>query len=185
MMILTVYQMIFVMLAKKKGPEIMKKPGETLLTNCINCGQPLPEDKLVFDIPTTDEMPEINNLARLEFNVSSEPLQLGLNCPTCRSNAAAIKDLMQRGALDGKPYILMQLERKIVKHLKVMEKNWLKQAAIELKADPDSGFAYDLFMMYCGSQIIQEKECKYSFAWLDFKDPEKRQKMLAKYNIEL
>lgn len=153
--------------------------------NCINCGEPIPEGEgsLGFKYEPLSDV-EIAQVNLPPLKLGLEPLQLGFECPSCKRNSIAIKDLMKRGALDGDDYITMLQERTIVEHLKAMEKNWLKQAAIEIKADADSGFAYDLFMMYCGSQIIQEKECKYSFAWLDFKDPEKRKKLLEKYNIE-
>jgi len=87
--------------------------------NCINCGQPLPEEKeLEYDVPTGEGgYDTVANIAKLEFRINIESLQLGLSCPTCQSNAVAIKDLMKRGALDGQEYMTMQLERKIVKHL--------------------------------------------------------------------
>jgi len=83
--------------------------------NCINCGQLLPEDKSVFDVPSDAPW---KPLSSYEFQFSSDPLEFGLVCSTCKSNAVAIKDLMKRGALDGDDYITMQQERKIVKHLK-------------------------------------------------------------------
>lgn len=155
--------------------------------NCINCGEPIPEGEgsLGFKYEPLSESKIMQvNLPSLKLGL--EPLQLGFECPSCKRNSIAIKDLIKRGALDGADYIIMQQERKIVEHMKKMQNHWLRQAAIEINADKESGFAYDLFMMFCATLIIEEKDkVSYSFEWMDFKDPKKRKKLLEKYNIEL
>ena len=76
-----------------------------------------------LDVPAGDTGHNITNVMQLEFN--SEPLQLGLRCPNCKSNQIMIADLMKRGALRDKEYTIMQEERKIVHKLK----EFIKQCA--------------------------------------------------------
>lgn len=87
--------------------------------NCINCGQPIPEGEgslgFKYEPLSDDEIMRVN-LPPLKLGL--EPLQLGFECPGCKRNVIAIKDLIKRGALDGDAYVTMQQERKIVEHLK-------------------------------------------------------------------